>query len=251
MSGDILKKRREELGLEINQISELLKIKADYLKWIEGDTFEKLPAAVYTMGYIRSYAKHLGVDSDPIIQYYTTHLSQPKPATLVPVGFSKKKTPLPVYLVIAAAVIAAVYFFGPFQLQHKQQGITKPMEMQPAEMPAVPVAVSPDITASANIPAGPSAPSKPAATHVAPAAAPMGHSVDISAVEKTWLMIRMANGKTEELMLQPGGTKNWSFQGQASLKVGNAGGIRLRVDGKDIGSPGGKGQVVTVSLPNS
>ena len=74
MSGEIFKKRREELGLDINEVSDTLKISSEYLISIENDMFDRLPVAVYTVGYIRCYAKYLEVDAGPVIANFSSHL---------------------------------------------------------------------------------------------------------------------------------------------------------------------------------
>jgi cytoskeleton protein RodZ len=51
--GEILKKRREELGRDLREISNYLKIRYDYLKALEDGDIEKLPAEVYIRGYIQ------------------------------------------------------------------------------------------------------------------------------------------------------------------------------------------------------
>ena len=69
-SGEILKKKREELGYNLKEIAKTLKIRSDYLKAIEEGTFEKLPVEVYTKGYIREYAKFLKTDPEIVIKAY-------------------------------------------------------------------------------------------------------------------------------------------------------------------------------------
>ena len=44
-------------------------------------------------------------------------------------------------------------------------------------------------------------------------------------------------------------SKDWSFAGSAVLKIGNAGGIALKFDGKDLGVPGKPGQVLNLKFP--
>ena len=75
--GEILKKKREELGYNLKEIAKTLKIRSDYLKAIEEGTFEKLPVEVYTKGYIREYAKFLKTDPEVVIKAYIEKLSPP------------------------------------------------------------------------------------------------------------------------------------------------------------------------------
>jgi cytoskeletal protein RodZ len=99
LAGEVLRKRREDLSHNIKEVSELLKINSDYLVSIENDSFENLPVEVYTKGYIRCYAKYLDIDPEPILQYYTDHISRPNPSILIPVTFFKRKRSKLFYLI--------------------------------------------------------------------------------------------------------------------------------------------------------
>lgn len=228
MAGEILRQRREELGRDIRDIADLLKIKADYLIAIENDSFEKLPAPVYTTGYIRCYAGYLSVEPGPIIEVYTRNLSQPASTTIIPVGYSHKKTPRFLYVIAAIIVFGASgYLLLPVVKSLVGQRQHAAVQHDPAGKTArdVPVAAPP------------------------PAAAPAQHQLTTEAVELTWLMVRFTDGRTEETLMKPGETKSWDFSEQLVMKTGNAGGIRLRLDGTDLGVAGNSGEVKTITLP--
>ncbi len=250
LAGEVLRKKREELGIDIREVSELLRIKADYLTSIEEDKFEKLPVAVYTIGYIRSYAVYLHVDPEPIISFYTGHLSQPGPSTIIPVSSSKKTVPFYYYVIPFLVLLLVV--FGIIILR---QGTTIP-PAKPASVPLVPA--QPEIPRQevpiqeAAIPApqeGLSANNQPRAEmKVSPST---GHRLEIIASDLTWVLFTFSDGETEEALLRPGITKTWEFSDEANLKLGNAGGVRLNLDGKDLGTPGSHGQVMTISFPEN
>ena len=71
------------------------------------------------------------------------------------------------------------------------------------------------------------------------------------AVEMTVVQITYSGGKSEEVLLNPGMVKIWTFPDKALLKLGNAGGVKLSLNGRDIGTPGSKGQVMTIALPEN
>jgi cytoskeleton protein RodZ len=231
LAGETLKKRREDLGLSVQGIAEALKIRKDYLVAIEEDDFGKLPVPVYTMGYIRAYAKYLNVDSDPIVEFYSTHLSQPESAAIMPIAFSRKKFPTAyavfALLTILAAFIAFFFLYGPGS--GTQTGL--PARQSPVQQRAQPTVVFHE---------------------AAPPALPpetKEHSLEITAKETTWLSIHFSNGKADEALLRPGDSKTWTFSDTASLKIGNAGGIGIKFDGEDWGTPGDPGEVKTLTLP--
>lgn len=229
MAGEILKKRREDLGRDIQEIADLLKIRADYLMAIEEDAFSKLPAPVYTNGYIRCYARYLDIDADSIVEHYTKNLSQPQPSTILPVASFRKKSHGIVYAVLLLAGAAAIFlYFG-----YAQESLL--------DRAAVTAAKPETFGAAPPIPAVDTKESRKPVTEK--------HSLGVSAAETTWMSVRFGDGRTEEVLLRPGETRDWSFSDRVYLKVGNAGGIRINLDGSDLGVPGGHGQVVTLTLP--
>lgn len=74
----VLKERREETGREIEEIARATRIKGSYLRAIEEGDFSKLPIEVYTKGYIREYARFLGVSPDIAIASYEAYLEELK-----------------------------------------------------------------------------------------------------------------------------------------------------------------------------
>ncbi|RPI33614.1 MAG: DUF4115 domain-containing protein [Nitrospiraceae bacterium] len=77
------------------------------------------------------------------------------------------------------------------------------------------------------------------------------HQVVVTASDAVWLQISFEDGKTEEVLLRSGDSKRWEYDGTAVLKIGNAGGVSLKVDGKDLGIPGQTGQVLNLTFPQS
>lgn len=72
--GNVLKERREELGKNIKEIAKITRVRANYLKAIEEEEFSTLPIPVYTKGYIKEYAKFLGVPVDLALAPYERYL---------------------------------------------------------------------------------------------------------------------------------------------------------------------------------
>ncbi len=65
--GLMFKTERTKQGVTLEVISEQLKIRKVFLQAIENEQFDELPGGVYTVGFIRSYAKYLNLDHDAII----------------------------------------------------------------------------------------------------------------------------------------------------------------------------------------
>lgn len=65
--GNILKERRESRNLSLDLLAERTMIRKDYLQYLEKDQFDKLPAASFVKGFIKSYARVLGFDHQPLL----------------------------------------------------------------------------------------------------------------------------------------------------------------------------------------
>ncbi len=140
-----------------------------------------------------------------------------------------------------------------------------PAEAKPAALPPATKPVAPPTS----VPATPALPAPPAGA-ATPQPAPSGHAqgalgsmssaatldgggaaltrsgvqTTVRATEKCWVRI-LADGKSVyEGTLQPGTERTWSAGEVIEMTMGNAGGVRLVVDGKDLGTAGRPGEVV-------
>lgn len=68
--GDILRLKREEAKLSLEEVAEATKIKKSYLVAIESGSWQLLPPPTFTKGLIRNYAKHLGLSGDAIVAIF-------------------------------------------------------------------------------------------------------------------------------------------------------------------------------------
>jgi transcriptional regulator with XRE-family HTH domain len=69
-TGEILQSVRLQQGLSLDDIALQTFIKKNYLEALEEDRLEDLPAAVYSCGYIRQYARLLGLNDADLVQHY-------------------------------------------------------------------------------------------------------------------------------------------------------------------------------------
>lgn len=66
----LLRSAREQRGEDIGEVADILRIRRTYLEAIEAGNFESLPGSTYTLGFIRSYSEHLGLDGEKILQRF-------------------------------------------------------------------------------------------------------------------------------------------------------------------------------------
>jgi len=68
--GALLRQSREGAGLNIADAARALRISQKYLEALEDGRHTDLPGAAYAIGFVRSYAEHLHLDSDEIVRRY-------------------------------------------------------------------------------------------------------------------------------------------------------------------------------------
>ena len=76
------------------------------------------------------------------------------------------------------------------------------------------------------------------------------HTLELIANEETWILVTIDEKEAKERLLKPGTRTKWTAKSGFSLRIGNAGGIKLIFDGKEIGPLGEKGKVVSLRLPS-
>ncbi|HEY1207516.1 MAG: helix-turn-helix domain-containing protein [Bryobacteraceae bacterium] len=61
---------RQKSGVSLKEIAESTKIAVSYLRAIEEGVFDKLPGGIYTVSYIRQYARAIEYDENELVHYY-------------------------------------------------------------------------------------------------------------------------------------------------------------------------------------
>jgi cytoskeletal protein RodZ len=74
--GDKFRKAREKKEISLDDVSNVTKIGARMLRAIEEEHFDQLPGGVFNKGFIRAYAKHLGLNDEEAVSDYLTCLRQ-------------------------------------------------------------------------------------------------------------------------------------------------------------------------------
>jgi cytoskeleton protein RodZ len=68
--GEEMRKEREIRSISLKEIADATKISKRYLEAIEKDDYKVLPAAVFTRGFVREYARYLGLNPDEAVNRY-------------------------------------------------------------------------------------------------------------------------------------------------------------------------------------
>jgi cytoskeleton protein RodZ len=163
--GQLLREARESQGSDINRVSAALRIRAAYLEAIEEGRYGSLPGAVYALGFVRTYATHLGLDGEEAVRRFKLEaegFSGQRDLTFpVPLG----ERSIPGGPLVLTAVILAICGYGLFYY------LTSNTRLRVERVSPVP----PEL-ALPRLPSAPPAPA-PASTSEEPRAASMGSSL--------------------------------------------------------------------------
>jgi cytoskeleton protein RodZ len=114
--GSSLRDARERQGLDFPELEERTKIRPKYLRALEDERFDILPAPTYVRGFLRSYAESLGLDGQPFVDEYNTRFTvaeddAPIRTRRVPTRSSRRESReshLAVLVVLAIAIVTAL-----------------------------------------------------------------------------------------------------------------------------------------------
>ncbi|MCZ6904391.1 MAG: helix-turn-helix domain-containing protein, partial [Acidobacteria bacterium] len=68
--GENLRREREMRGVDLREIADATRINLRFLEAVENEKFGALPGGVFNRGFIRSYARYLGLDEEKILGEY-------------------------------------------------------------------------------------------------------------------------------------------------------------------------------------
>nr|WP_255520429.1 MULTISPECIES: helix-turn-helix domain-containing protein [Megasphaera] len=93
--GDVLRLAREQQGLTLQDVSEALNIKREYLEALEANEYDAIPGAVFVKGFIRNYGNFLELDGIALVQEYKASVEErtprPEVRTIVPAKHQKNR----------------------------------------------------------------------------------------------------------------------------------------------------------------
>jgi transcriptional regulator with XRE-family HTH domain len=252
--GEELQREREIRGISLKEIADSTKISKRFLEAIERNDHKTLPAPVFTRGFVREYARYLGLNADEMVSRYnygaagddriekTQHLDrlvQPPPAAIERPDPVKRGIPAPyarvdrnVYMVIVLVILlmGAAYW----AVRHKR-------EVAAAEARA-------ELTATA---------AKPSTGHVIPVAPAPAPASATPAVDGSLLRLTMELTGDSWVSLEADGRtvlnddlkrgERRAFEAREGFRfktIGNAGGVELTLNDVKIPPLGDEGKVL-------
>lgn len=281
--GAALKSEREKRNLNIDDVANELKISPRHLRALENGDMDALPHPAYARGFLRSYATWLGVDKDEMPGSVAATPIQEKGMEHEELHVEKEANPRKsrkgvIFFIVLCALAAGFYYAwnsGVFswpqktgryngeehaQLQSADNYIATrekaEKEVQTSTSEPEPEREEPAENELVGLPPIESAPEAESVAETQPeqntAWQPETqglHKLIITAIEECWVHSNADKTDTRQFSLRKGDTFALTFANSLELKLGNAGGVRLRYDGEDLPAPGTSGQVRTITFP--
>jgi transcriptional regulator with XRE-family HTH domain len=250
--GEELRREREIRGISLKEISDATKISKRFLEALERNDHSTLPAPVFTRGFVREYARYVGLNAEDMVNRYNFAASnddriekppqierypaqpvrditpKPKAKRGIPPAYARVNRSLIAIFVIVLALSSVVWY----AVQHK---LLAERETAGAELP---------VTTAAKPVALP-----PAA---APAPAPVVDDsklrLEIEAVNDSWIQLRGDGKPIFTGDLSRGERKTFEATDRFQFRTGNAAGVVLRLNGIEVPQLGPEGRVREITF---
>jgi cytoskeleton protein RodZ len=273
----LLKTERERLGLSREQITEMTRMRTQVVAAIENEAWNSLPPPVFVRGFLRSYAKVLGISQETVINLYTKVVPAESPGLgphLEPSGSRSRRAWLVVLgLALAIAVYGMWHFYpssqvsqGSREIEKRDQGVASqsaPSDKEVSPVPSQPAVESPPPVRAAEEPLKPEPDVVQSASQDRPSEQPGGETpardqqndgdgwLSLTGIvkERTWVRITIDGKEEKEYIFQPGSRPQWRGRESFYMLIGNAAGIDFDLNGKRVGNLGTPGQVIRLTLP--
>jgi cytoskeletal protein RodZ len=251
--GDRLRREREMRGITLDEICESTKIARRHLEALEKERFDQLPGGVFNKGFVRAYAKFLGIDEEQAVaDYALASHEQPEPEDKFPLEvhdepdpeLNPRRSPLPLIFALAALVGVLVGYF--FWLKSKPAGPGQPTQ----QASPAPKSSAPETVPSSNESTGVSTAPAPEIGHGghASAANEKNFVLVIKAKQDSWVSI-VADGKSVmQRTLTADRQRRVKAGREIVLRTGNAGGIDVTFNGRPIGALGNENEARTLTF---
>jgi transcriptional regulator with XRE-family HTH domain len=259
--GECFQRAREAKGLTLEEAAARTRILPQYLKAVEDNNYAKLPDEVFAKGFVRSYARILGLDEATVIrqfdesggQFYAKRNERESLKQKIEEEERRKKANRNIVIGMVSAALLIL-----FVLMGRDRDRSEQRPASPDPVPAASLLPAPELPrAEPAVPVGESA-LRPATgqseverdfTGALPLEGVIPDDrkkliLDVEAIERCWVKVQTDQAAPHEVMLNPGDRFRWKGRERLALTLGNAGGVRVSLNGKLQGPFGGRGKVV-------
>jgi cytoskeletal protein RodZ len=253
--GDRFRQARLDRHATLQDAQRETRIHRRFLEALENEDIATLPAPVYTRGFIRTYSEYLGLDPEMMIGLYHVFRGEEEPLA-IQAATTRIANPKPIsmrLLGIGTGVILFVLLLGYLWSQYNsfvesvRQVDATPTPRSgliPVPSPvATPLVVGPAASPvpSPGAPGGSPEPITPI-TPVVAATPVRGVQVDVRITERTWLAVWVDGQSVMAEEVRPGYTRTFTAEQSVRMRIGNAIGVAVTVNGSAQGALGARGQ---------
>ena len=244
--GALIAKARTDASLSVEDLSKLTNIPATLLRDMEDDKFAKCGGETYARGHLRNIATKIGIDERIFLDLFESEVTAPtRPIrdllsennVMMPYQEPKRIS----WKVLAAGSAAALVLFAGAQIffLDSENGAELEVITTASATPSEPAAETVAASTSAS----------PETTSTSTVSGPAGVNIELVASRgPAWLYATNEDGKVLfSGMIRKGNSKNFIQPEQVNLRVGNAGGVDISVNGENVGSIGANGEVVNLT----
>ena len=270
--GLILREKREQQGLTLEDAEKATRIRARFLSALEADDFAALPSSAQVRGFLNIYAQFLGLNSEQVLQAYDAGrkrphaIIRPAPARPAPRPAPRAEASRPAAAPRPAARAAPQPAAGRAPVVRSRRprwlsvdvfvGVTFTLALggflvwgglkfiggegfAPTSTPTL---------AQAAVSAASATPPLVAATPTVPLPTPLavydGVNLIVRAEQRTWVRVVVDGAEAFAGLMPPGTSKEFNGQTVVELDTGNGQGTHVLWNGQDQGTLGQIGEVV-------
>ncbi|GFN23792.1 MAG: helix-turn-helix domain-containing protein [Thermoanaerobacteraceae bacterium] len=237
--GEELRRAREEKGITLREAEEATKIRLKYLDALEKEDFQQFPGRVYAIGFLRSYARYLGLDPQELVEELKAELppeEEEEYRVASPREGHREKTKKRGISRWWAVVLVLFLLWGLNYLYNQSRPV-------PEESPQLP---PPARNGGVTPPAAP--PPAPSPSEPPPSQVPEISGVEVKVYvreQECWIGVRVDGKDTFSGTLRAGDTRTFRGDEAITLTLGSAGRAEVTVNGEVLPPLGKVGEVVT------
>lgn len=222
--GETLRRRRAERKISLAEAQSATKINKKFLEALEEEDFDVIPTRVAAKGFLRIYATYLGINPEPLIKKLESvareeHTSYQSVSRSVSRGGGGIKEVILKYKISRKYMYAFVLILlCLFLFIYLLWGCQSEPVGEKKETPVIPKEKE--------------------------ETAYEGVNLLVEFLEKTWINIELDDGTSFAETFNEGDSKLWKARNWIKIKVGNAGGVYVMLNGRTLGMLGRSGEVV-------
>jgi cytoskeletal protein RodZ len=258
--GDELKRERELRDISVREIADATNIPARFLEALEQNNFKILPGGAYNRGFVRSYARHIGINVEDMVNAY--HQEAEKQEAVAQSQGKRMAPPTSgqgsggtaglvagIAVIAAAAGFAMIYYWAGTAMHQASAPLSAPnahnvaLKARVKKSGALPSTSGPLPGDLGTEPApGTSIPTPPEPAG-SPAVGPE-RLVRVRALETTWVQLSCAGVAEFRGDLWVGSERHFPCREPMLLSADNAGAVECSVDSSDLQLLGERGEMV-------